>query len=194
MRIIDLSQKDNLLIGQTAELLFEAFKGHWPDAWPTIEAAREEVRESFADDRISRVAIDEAGAALGWIGAIENYGGRVWEVHPLAVRPDAQGRGIGRALVQDLEDCVVARGGQTLWVGTDDEDNLTSLGGVDLYPNPLEHLARIENLRSHPYEFYRKLGFVIAGVMPDANGFGKPDIFLAKRIASDWSGEKKEKE
>jgi aminoglycoside 6'-N-acetyltransferase I len=67
-------------------------------------------------------------------------------------------------------------------VGTDDEDNLTSLGGIDLYPNPLDHLSRIENLRGHPYEFYRKLGFVIVGVMPDANGFGKPDIYMAKRL------------
>jgi aminoglycoside 6'-N-acetyltransferase I len=186
MRIIDLTQRDDLLIGQTAELLVDAFKGHWPNAWQTIEEAIEEVRGSFADDRISRVAIDETGAALGWIGAIKNYGGRVWELHPLAVMPNAQGQGIGRALVQDLEDCVVARGGQTLLVGTDDEDNMTSLGGVDLYPNPLEHLARIENLRGHPFEFYQKLGFVIAGVIPDANGFGKPDIFLTKRIALDW--------
>jgi aminoglycoside 6'-N-acetyltransferase I len=40
-------------------------------------------------------------------------------------------------------------------------------------------------LRRHPYEFYQKLGFIIAGVMPDANGRGKPDIFLSKRVAHD---------
>ncbi|HEX2490662.1 MAG TPA: GNAT family N-acetyltransferase, partial [Blastocatellia bacterium] len=133
-------------------------------------------------DRISRVAVDGDGAILGWIGAIEMHGGLVWELHPLAVRPRAQGRGVGRALVEDLEEQVVALGGQTLWVGTNDEDNLTSLGGIDLYPNPLDHLSRIENLRGHPYEFYQKLGFVIVGVMPDSEGFGKPDIFLAKRL------------
>ncbi len=182
MRIIDLRPSDEHLIRQTAELLFEAFKEHWPDAWPTVDEALDEVRESFAENRISRVAIDDDGTILGWIGAIEMYNGLVWELHPLAVSPKTQGRGIGRALVEDLEEQVAARGGLTLWLGSDDEDNLTSLGGVDLYPNPLEHLARIKNLRGHPYEFYQKMGFVIAGVMPDANGFGKPDIYLAKRV------------
>jgi aminoglycoside 6'-N-acetyltransferase I len=182
MRIINLPQDDGLMIGQTAKLLFDAFKESWPGAWPTIGAALEEVRESFDKDRISRVAVDEKDVVLGWIGAIEMYDGNVWELHPLAVSPGAQGRGVGRALVEDLEERVIALGGQTLWVGTDDEDNLTSLGGIDLYPNPLDHLSRIENLRRHPYEFYRRLGFVIVGVMPDANGFGKPDIYLAKRL------------
>jgi len=182
MRIIDLSPNDEGSIRQTARLLFEAFKEHWPNAWPTIDAALEEVRESFDDDRISRVALDSDGAILGWIGAIKMYNGHVWELHPLAVSPRAQGRGVGRALVEDLEQRVASFGGQTLWVGTDDEDNLTSLGGVDLYPNPLEPLSKIKNLRGHPYGFYRKLGFVIVGVMPDANGFGKPDIYMAKRV------------
>jgi len=29
---------------------------------------------------------------------------------------------------------------------------------------------------------YQKCGFVIVGVVPDANGLGKPDILMAKRI------------
>jgi aminoglycoside 6'-N-acetyltransferase I len=182
MRIVDLSPSDDEWTGQTAELLFESFKEHWPEAWPTVDSALEEVHASFAEDRISRVAIDDNGTILGWISAIEMYDGNVWELHPLAVSPRARGRGVGRALVEDLEAQVAARGGLTLWVGSDDEDDLTSLSGVDLYPNPLEHLSKIENLRGHPYEFYQKLGFVIVGVMPDANGFGKPDIYLAKRI------------
>jgi aminoglycoside 6'-N-acetyltransferase I len=53
---------------------------------------------------------------------------------------------------------------------------------VDLYPDVLEHLANIKNLRGHPYEFYQKIGFSIVGVMPDANGPGKPDIYMAKRV------------
>jgi hypothetical protein len=32
----------------------------------------------------------------------------------------------------------------------------------------------------HPFEFYRKVGFVIVGLLPDANGYGKPDIFARK--------------
>ena len=58
---------------------------------------------------------------------------------------------------------------------------MTTLSGVDLYPHVLGHLANLENLRGHPYEFYAKLGFSIIGVMPDAKGWSKPDIYMAKR-------------
>lgn len=183
MQIINLANDNPKLIEQMAAILVEAFKDHWPKAWPNIEDAREEVSDFFAEDKICRIAVDDDGTVLGWIGGTEMYDGDVWELHPLAVSPSAQGRGIGRALVEDLEVQVAAKGGLTLWLGSDDEDGMTSLCGVDLYPNPLEHLANIKNLRGHPYEFYQKLGFVITGVAPDANGFGKPDIFMAKRVA-----------
>ncbi len=163
-------------------LLVEGFKEHWPDAWPDMESALQEVREFSQADRISRVAVDPDGTVLGWIGGISAYEGNVWELHPLVVRPDRQGQGIGRALVADLEERVRERGGITIFLGTDDEDNMTSLAGVDLYPNVLEHTANVRNLRGHPYEFYQKLGFVIVGVVPDANGPGKPDILMAKRV------------
>jgi aminoglycoside 6'-N-acetyltransferase I len=190
MRITDLRPDDEASIRQAAGLLVEGFQAHWPNAWPDLDTALAEVWQSFGDDRISRVAIDESGAVLGWVGGIQQYDGHVWEVHPLVVRPDCQRQGIGRALVADLEDRVRERGGLTLFAGTDDEDHMTSLAGVDLYPNVLEHLARIHNRRGHPYEFYQRLGFVLVGVMPDANGLGKPDIYLAKQIAATSSGQK----
>jgi len=181
MNIIDLPQDDESIIEQTARIVYDAFRGHSP-AWPTMEAAVEEVHDFFAEGRISRVAMEDGGAVVGWIGGQPVYGGHVWELHPLAVAPRAQGRGIGRALVEDFEAQVAARGGMTLWLGSDDEDFRTSLGGVDLYPDPLTHLANIKNLRGHPFEFYQKLGFRVCGVLPDANGPGKPDIFMAKRV------------
>jgi aminoglycoside 6'-N-acetyltransferase I len=182
MRIIDLHPGYEEIIPQVAAMLVEAFKDHWPEAWPDEESALIEVNQSFGEGRISRIAVDDNGLVLGWIGGIGMYGGRVWELHPLVVSPAAQGKGVGRALVADLEEQVAERGGLTLWLGSDDEDHLTSLGGVDLYPNPLEHLIEVKNLRNHPFGFYQKLGFVIVGVMPDANGFGKPDIYMAKRV------------
>jgi hypothetical protein len=50
-------------------------------------------------------------------------------------------------------------------------------------PIPLALATKIQNLARHPFEFYRKVGFAIVGLLPDANGFGKPDIFMAKRVS-----------
>jgi len=169
---------------QVAGLLLEAFREHWPAAWPTLEAARQEVRDSFGLDRISRIAVDSDGSALGWIAGHEQYDGHAWELHPLVVHPAHQLQGIGTVLVQDFETQVRARGATTIWLGTDDEDNLTSLGGADLYPDVLERASKIRNLRSHPFGFYQKLGYAIVGILPDANGPGKPDILMAKRVGS----------
>jgi aminoglycoside 6'-N-acetyltransferase I len=187
MRIIDLQPDQQQFIEQAAALLVDSFSENWPDAWPTLASARQEVLESLGAERLSRVAVDESGAVLGWIGAIRQYDGHVWELHPLVVRADRRRQGLGRALVTDLEEQVRRRGGLTLWLGTDDENNMTSLGGVELFPNVLEHAAAIHNYRGHPYEFYQKLGFVIIGVMPNANGPGKPDIYMAKPVVSDPS-------
>lgn len=180
--ISDLSVDQPDRVRQTAAILVEGFEEHWPESWPTMESAQAEVRESFGVGRISRVACDSDGEVLGWIGGIPTYEGRVWELHPLVVKPSHQRRGIGRALVADLEAQVAERGGLTLWLGSDDVDGMTTLAHLDLYPDLLGHLGDISNLRGHPYEFYTKLGFSLSGVMPDANGPGKPDIFLAKRI------------
>ena len=177
MKIVDLDPDNESFVGQLAELLVDVLN----IGWPTFEKALEEVRESFPDERISRIAI-EGELVLGWAGGIKGYDGHTWELHPLAVRRDRQGQGIGRALVADLEQRVRERGGHTVMLGTDDERGETSLAGIELFPDPLEHLRKLENPGGHPYEFYQKVGYTVVGVIPDANGFGKPDIFMAKRI------------
>jgi len=53
---------------------------------------------------------------------------------------------------------------------------------VNLYENLWEKIRDIRNLKHHPFEFYQKLGYVVTGVVPDANGLGKPDILMAKRL------------
>jgi hypothetical protein len=61
-------------------------------------------------------------------------------------------------------------------LGADDENGRTSIGGRDLYPDPSRAAAAVIGTARHPLEFYRKLGFVVVGVLP-------PDIFMAKRLA-----------
>lgn len=181
MRIIDLID-DAETIEQIAAILVAAFALHYPDAWPNIAAARLEVRESLAEGRISRVAVGDDGTVLGWVGGIPDYDGNVYELHPLAVLPSVQRQGVGRALVADLEQQVRQRGAYTITLGSDDQDNQTSLSGVDLYDNLWQKIQNIQNLNAHPYEFYQKCGYTIVGVMPDANGRGQPDIIMAKRV------------
>jgi aminoglycoside 6'-N-acetyltransferase I len=165
---------------QAARLLFESFRDRSP-AWPDLAAARAEVDDSLEPGRISRVWVVD-GAVAGWIGGQPQYDGHVWELHPLVVSDRHRGRGIGAALVRDLESAVAARGALTLWVGADDENFETSLGGVDLYDDLPARLREVTGGGAHPYAFYRRMGFQIVGVMPDANGRGKPDIFLAKPV------------
>lgn len=180
--IIDLRSADSRIFAETAALMWAAFQGFTP-AWPDLASAREELADSLNPDRISRVALSADNQALGWIAGQPIYDGHVWELHPLAVAPAYQGQGVGRALVLDFEAQVRAQGGLTVYLGTDDEDERTTLGGVDLFPDVLSKVVRIGNLRRHPYEFYVRLGYVIVGVVPDANGPGKPDIMLAKRVS-----------
>ena len=170
-----------------AMLLVEGFRAHSPKAWPDMDSARETVREAMRDGNIMRMALDDAGALLGWIAGAPQYDGHVWELHPLVVTPDQQRHGIGRALVLDFEERVRERGGITIMLGTDDEDNLTTLSGVDLYNDTWQRIREVRNPGGHPYGFYQKLGYAIVGVVPDANGIGKPDILMAKRVPSSRS-------
>jgi aminoglycoside 6'-N-acetyltransferase I len=182
MHIVTVSPDDSALVAQMAHLLTVGFRDVAPDAWATLEEARESVREVLRDG-FARAALDDAGNVLGWVGGLPQYDGSVWELHPLVVAAAGQGQGVGRALVLDLEDQVRARGGLTVLLGSDDEMNLTTLSNVDLYDDLPGKLAAAQGSRPHALEFYRKLGYTIIGVVPDANGRGKPDIILAKRVS-----------
>lgn len=183
VHFLDLHDATPAQLDEAARLLVEGFAEHFPRAWPTVEDGAAEVAEAMEEGRVARLAVGDRQRVLGWIGGIPMYEGRVWELHPLVVHPELQRQGIGRTLVGELERIVRERGGLTIFLGTDDETEQTTLGGVDLYPGALDKLAAIENLNGHPFEFYERVGFEIVGVVPDANGFGKPDIMMAKRVA-----------
>lgn len=175
--IVDLTPGRPELLEQAAELL----TARMPEGWPTLADAREHLRELLDPARIVRGYL-RGRQLIGWVGGLERYAGHVWELHPLVVRVDHERRGVGRALVEDLEARVRDLGIHTMFVGSDDELGQTSLAGVDLYPDVIAHLSRLENLGGHPVGFYQRLGYSVIGVMPDANGFGRPDIYLSKRL------------
>jgi aminoglycoside 6'-N-acetyltransferase I len=177
--VIDaLRADDTAAIDQAAILLVDAFP-HW---LPTMEMARDEVMEALGPDRICLVARAE-NQILGWIGGIPGYS-HAWELHPLVVSADARHRGVGASLVKALEERVRAAGALTLHLGTDDDrpNPGTSAGGVDLFPDVLSHAASLTVI-DHPAGFYLRMGFEIVGLIPDANGPGKPDILMAKRVS-----------
>lgn len=182
MSILDMPG-DPAFRERAAELLVEGFRDAWPDAWPDIESGRREVAEMVEGERICRVVVED-GDVVGWGGAIPTYRRTAWELHPLVVDKGHRKKGIGRALVRDIEEQARLRGAVTLFLGTDDEDGSTSIGGIDLYPDIALHIGSLHSNLGHPLEFYRKVGFVIVGVIPDANGPGKPDILMARRIAT----------
>jgi aminoglycoside 6'-N-acetyltransferase I len=120
---------------------------------------------------------------VGWVGGLPEYDGRVWELPPTVVHSMYRRQGIGRALVAAFESEACKRGGLTATLGTDDNTGMTSLSGVDLYSDLTRHLAKIQDLgRGHPFGFYLKVGYIVTGVMPDANGPGRPDIYMSKRL------------
>jgi len=148
--------------------------------------AEAEVRRMLSKKRIALAAIvsnpNEPLSVAGIIGAIPQYGLTGWELHPLAVHKKYQRRGIGKLLIKALENEVEQRGGIMIYLGSDDETGTTSLYGADLYDDTYGKLANIQNIGGHPFTFYEKVGYKIVGVFPDANGIGKPDIWMAKRI------------
>lgn len=185
MEIVNMQTLNQQQRTQAAQMLTDEL----PLGWATLADALEEVADRV--DNIERdgdgeslfLAAIDGDDVLGWVGMLPSYSGRVYELHPLVVRRDRQRRGIGTKLVRALEEAAKERGGITLHLGADDErpGGETSLANTDLYNDLPRHLRDFEP-GTHQASFYLKLGFKIIGVMPDANGIGKPDIFFAKRL------------
>lgn len=175
--IVELDPADSDAREQAAQIMHAAFP-HWT---ATIEDARQQVELSVDPERICLTA-RASDDILGWIGGMPQYS-HAWELHPLVVRADARRQGIGRALVAALESRLREREVLTLYLGTDDEGPTagTTAWGIDLFPDPLAHATRLRSI-DHAAGFYQQLGFVVIGLIPDANGPGKPDILMAKRV------------
>lgn len=180
LRIIDLLESDTTHINEVAEFVYRCFEKYAPDWLPNVAACHEEIKESFATGRRSRVLLDDQGRAIGWIGAIADN--NLWEIHPIAVSPTSQRNGYGKMLVEDVVTLVREAGAVSVWAGTSDETNSTSFSKLDLYNNPSVAFQNIEAPSDHPVRFWLTTGFSLVGVMPDEEGLGKPGIHFARRV------------
>ena len=125
MTPVDLSLQPDEIRDQAALLLHEAFNNEI--GWPTLDAARAEVAHVI-EEGFARALLDR-GTLLGWVGGLPEYRGRVWELHPIVIRPGHRRRGLGRRLVAAFEAEARARGALTMTLGTDDDAGITSLAG-----------------------------------------------------------------
>ncbi|QVK17458.1 GNAT family N-acetyltransferase [Mycoplasmatota bacterium] len=178
MEFVYLSREQDNYKKQAALLLQENFK-----SYEKSDVALSEMDELLDSEIICIVLIKE-NEVIGMIGGEPTYSGNVWELHPLVIKKAYQHQGIGSKLLAYFEKEVHSRGGMTIYLGSDDEDDLTSLSNRDIYENLYYHLENIKNKNNHPFSFYQKNGYKIVGVVPDANGYGKPDIMMAKRIGT----------
>ena len=180
MLTVDLAEQPEDLKQQAGTLLAEAFPHD--RGWPDAQSGRNEIDWILGQGGFVRAMVND-GALLGWVGGLPEYRGLVWELHPIVVQASHRRRGIGRQLVEAFEAAARERGGLTATLGTDDHFFETSLGGVDLYADVPGRVAGLRDLgKEHPFLFYRKLGYVVTGVMPDANGRGRPDIYMSKAL------------
>ena len=179
---INLRDGEPKQLEEAAKVLFEAFIEKGIATWPTIEAARKEVEECLNNKYICFAYI-EYDELIGWAGLRPMYGSITWELHPMVIRSDWQRKGIGRKLLKHIEQIALNLKIMNIVLGTDDETGRTSLSEKDFRKESiLRAIQDISNKHKHPYEFYQKCGYLIVGIIPDANGVGKPDILMWKRI------------
>lgn len=177
MKILPFDRDNKDFITEGASLLREAFPHSYNDC------AEEEMELILDDERAAFMAVEE-GHLIGLVGAIPQYGLTGWELHPLVVKEGYRKGGVGRALMEEIEKELSERGCLVIYLGSDDEFGTTSLSNTDLFEDTFQKIDTIKNLKGHPFEFYQKVGYKIVGVIPDANGIGKPDIWMAKRVGA----------
>lgn len=166
---------------QAAEILLETFKK--ANMWPTLdkEEAFATVEESVSEEKIC-IGIKVDNQLIGWTGLIPMYE-KTWELHPIAVKNEFQGKGYGKILLNELEKTARQKGIIGIFAGSDDETGKTSLSEKEITgKNIFDEIRNIKNYKNHPYEFYIKCGYSIIGMIPNANGANKPDIWLWKDI------------
>jgi GNAT superfamily N-acetyltransferase len=115
-RFIDLCDASAALRLRAAEILTESFTAIGIPAWPDLPSARAELEQCCEDSQVLLgILID--GELAGWGGLQSMYDDVTWELHPLVVSMNMQGRGAGSRLLAELEDRARSAGVQNICPG-----------------------------------------------------------------------------
>jgi len=178
--IVPLAELDAAALEQLAYVTLASAQTHVTEWLADLDAAREELADALAPEKTALVLI-ESGKPIAWVAAARDWG-RIWELHPLIVAVDHQRRGHGLRLVRAIEDIARAAGALTMLLGTSDTVDATSLSNVDLYEGTGARLDAMTVRAPHAVTFWQRAGYKIVGVLPDAEGPGKPSIQLARPL------------
>jgi aminoglycoside 6'-N-acetyltransferase I len=179
LRIVNIADLDEGQLRQAARILRQALLS--PTAYKAPgEAEAEVAKVREGGDRFGLAALADA-QVVGWLGAIRAYSHSL-ELHPMVVDPPRQRTGIGAVLIEALAKRAREEGFVAIHLGADDDFAGTSLFGQALFGDVMARAAQITADQRHPLNFYRRCGFEIVGLIPDANGPGKPDILMAKPL------------
>ena len=123
-----------------------------------IDAA---LREGDASGYGCLVARDEAGEPLGYtcVGPTPMTEA-TWDLYWIAVAPEQQGRGVGRALYGALTAHLAARGGRQVRIETSSKESYAATGG-----------------------FYERIGFEVCGRLRDFYAPGDDLLIFYRRLA-----------
>lgn len=178
---VDLAESNQYQL-EAARILKDAFISKGNLAWPDMKSAINEIEECIEDPNIT-LGLCINDQLVGWAGIRPMYD-KTWELHPLVVNPKFQNSGFGKKLMFEIEAKAKEQGIIGLVLGTDDEYEGTSLSEVDISEsNIFSEINDIKNLKRHPFEFYKKCGYMIVGIIPNANGIRKPDIWMWKNVS-----------
>lgn len=167
-------------LNQAATILSDSL----PLGWSTPTLAFTDITKLLTPKNTLLAFLDN-DIVIGFGGITPIYNGNVFELHPLAIKSTHRKIGIGTKIVHALESAAKSQGGLTIWLGADDDltPTETSFGDTNLFINFPKQLSEFTP-NFHQTAFYLKLGYTIMGALPNANGKGKPDIFLAKSLCN----------
>lgn len=184
VRILERRPHDAPLLQALVPSTLHAARRHSATWLATSCRARFELARAADGEGIACAAVDGDGEPPGRIPAA-GCDACAWEIHPLLVDPARHGRGIGRRVLNRVEERARRSGACTVTLSTSDSIGAATLHGLDLFPDPLAALPTLDTVaghEDHALGFWRRMGYTVTGVLPDAEGFANHGVLLSGRL------------